>query len=100
MLALRGVTEAGQDILVREIWELAQQIGFAHTCCEVRENIVNRHPHATDARLTAALPGLDGDDAVVPHVTILRPACSPELPMHAGVETDLDAALDSPIDET
>jgi hypothetical protein len=57
---------------VREIWELAQQIGLAHSCRKVREDFVNRHPHVTDARLAAALSGLDGDDAFVRHPIILQ----------------------------
>lgn len=71
MLALRSVAQTRQDVLVREIGEVSQNFVLCHASREIGEHIVHGDPRATDAWATATPTGLNGDDSLVRHLSIL-----------------------------
>lgn len=44
-----------------------QYLFFAHSGSEIRQDVIDGDAHASDARLAAALPWLNRDDAFVRH---------------------------------
>src|SRR6186713_364284 len=61
--AVRGEGEAGADVLGFKVREVREDLGFRHAGREVVENVIDRDPQAANARLAAALGGVDGDPA-------------------------------------
>lgn len=67
---------AGADVVARKIGKVAQDVVLAHARREPVEHVIDRDAQAADARLAAALAGLDGDDPAIVHgrSVLCRPA--------------------------
>src|SRR4029077_1566174 len=61
-LPVSGVAEARQDVFVRQVRIIRNDLFLGHPRGQVRQNVVNRDAQRSDARLTAPLVRLDGND--------------------------------------
>ena len=66
------VTETGKNIFFCKVRKIFQNFVVRHARGEVLQDIVNGDAHSADARLAAALAGLDRDDVLVTHL-VMRP---------------------------
>jgi hypothetical protein len=71
VLSFRRVAQTRQDVFAGEVREVGEDLLLRHPRGQIGEHVVHGDAHPVDARLTAALSGLDGDDAFVRHVVIL-----------------------------
>lgn len=62
------VTETGKNIFFCKVRKIFQDFILRHTRGEILQDIVDGDAHAADARLAAALAGLDSDDVLVTHL--------------------------------
>jgi len=60
--------KAGAYISFGKIWEIAQNLFMRHSAREILEHVIHGDPQPSDARLAAALSGLDRDDVRVRHI--------------------------------
>ena len=65
--AVSDERQARENVFVRQFREVGQNLGFGHPGREIREHVVHRDSHPTDARLSSPLPWFDGDDVLVVH---------------------------------
>ncbi len=63
MLALGGVAQAREDVIVSEIREVTKNLIFGHSCRKIGEHVVHGNSHATHAWLPASLAGLNRNDS-------------------------------------
>jgi len=61
LIALGRKRETGANVLELKFREVSQNVGLAHALGQPGKHIVNRDPHAADARLAAAFPGFQRD---------------------------------------
>ena len=70
-LAIRGVTQAGEDIFFGERGKVSQDLLVTHSRRKVREHIIDRDPQPANARLATPLARLDSDKVRVVHTPSL-----------------------------
>jgi hypothetical protein len=61
-LSISRVAEAGEDVYVRQVRIVRNDLFFGHSRGEIRQDIVDPDAQASDARLTATLVWLNGND--------------------------------------
>jgi hypothetical protein len=66
-LAISGVCEAGEDVLLGKEWKFAEDIRVTHSASQVIQHVIHRNTQSANAGLASALPGFDGDDIGVSH---------------------------------
>src|SRR5947209_3470100 len=62
-----GIGEAGPDVVGSQFRKVREQFRDGHPSSEVLQHIAHGDPHAADARLTAPLAWLDGDEWRIVH---------------------------------
>src|SRR5689334_1328199 len=71
LLTVGGKREAGKDVLSGQVGEVFENLLLRHAGGEIFKYVVDRHAHAADAGLAAALSRLDGDDLAVVHTLMI-----------------------------
>ena len=61
--------KAGSDLIMRNIWEIFENLFFVHAGSEILQYVIDSHTDAANAGLTATLLRIDSD-AVFPVHTL------------------------------
>ena len=61
------VLDAGLDVLRLQIGIVRQDLGFGYPCSEQVEHVLDADAHSSDARASAALPGIERDPVQMTH---------------------------------
>jgi hypothetical protein len=67
MFAISRKGQAGTNVFLGKVREIAQHLLVGHAGSKPAENIIDRDAQAADAGFATPLAGLDGDDVLVTH---------------------------------